>query len=404
MRSLRTGKEGQQLRISSAAEGVPASGIREIVNTVFSKPPGEIIRLEVGEPSFAPPAHVLEAAHAAVEAGVGYTPSTGILPLRSAIAERVSAETGVAVGVEQVVVAQGAIQGLSVAFSAILDPGDEVLIPDPGYPNYEMLVRLYHAGPRRYPLAAADGFLPRVETLDQLVGPRTKAIVLNSPGNPTGAVFPPELVRELVEFAAHRGIWVLSDEVYDELIFRGEPARALRYGADNVIAVYSFSKTYAMTGWRIGYVVAPRPLATVMAKLQEPLISCASGVSQQAALAAISGPQTAVAAMREEYRTRRDLVAALLAQLGIDAVTPQGAFYQMIPLAPGADSRAAAFDLLDAGVALAPGTAFGAVAADHVRLSLAASPVALLEGLERFGVWRERTANGRRLAPLPAST
>ncbi len=219
-------------------------------------------------------------------------------------------------------------------------------------------------------------------------------IVLNSPGNPTGTVFPPDVVRAIVELAARRDMWVLTDEVYDELVFEGEAANAAQHGRDGVVAVYSFSKTYAMTGWRVGYVAAPEELSALLGTVQEPLLSCISGVSQHAALAALEGPQDCVASMRDSYRARRDLLVGLLRDGGFEVVEPHGAFYQMLPLAPGADSRRAALDLLGDGVAVAPGTAFGAVAADHFRLSLASSEAVLREAVERIVEWAERTDRG----------
>jgi aspartate/methionine/tyrosine aminotransferase len=361
------------VHVSPLAERVPPSGIREIVNLVINRPPGEVLRLEVGEPNFKTPAHIVAAGAEAAAAGVGYTQSCGMLPLREAIADRIERIGGVRYEADQIVVTQGGVQGVSAVFAAILSPGDEVLIPDPAWPNYEMYALLRGGVPVHYPLPPGNGFVPDPNEIERLVTERTVAIVLNSPANPTGAVIGPDVVEALVRVAQRHGIWLLSDEVYDELIFEGEPANAAQYGADAVISLYSFSKNYAMTGWRVGYVACPTPLATLLTTIQEPLISCISGVSQYAALAALTGPQDCVAEMRAAYRSRRDLMVSLLTEAGFDIVHPHGAFYQMLAFAPGVDSRAAALDLVDHGVAVAPGTAFGTVAEDHARLSLASS-------------------------------
>jgi aspartate aminotransferase len=385
------------VQLSPLAEQVPPSGIREIVNLVINRPPGEVLRLEVGEPDFRTPEHIVHAAAEAAARGVGYTQSSGMLPLREALAARIARVGGVQYDASELVVAQGGVQGVSAVFAAILSPGDEVLLPDPAWPNYEMLVLLRGAVPVHYALPPSQGFVPDPSEVEGLVTPRTRAIVLNSPANPTGAVIDAEVVEALVRVAERHGVWLLSDEVYDELIFEGEPANAAQYGRDGVIGVYSFSKNYAMTGWRVGYVAVPKPLAALLTTIQEPLVSCISGVSQFAALAALEGPQGCVAEMRAAYQSRRDLIVSLLTSEGFDVVRPCGAFYQMLPFAPGVDSRAAAIDLVDHGVAVAPGTAFGSVAADHARLSLASSEQTIRGAVERIAAWAERTDRGAAL-------
>ncbi|WP_460832601.1 pyridoxal phosphate-dependent aminotransferase [Nocardioides hungaricus] len=379
---------------------LPPSGIREIVNRVFAIGSDRLLRLEIGEPDFAPPPHVVAAAHAAADEPVLYTPSVGILPLREALAARLTDRVGMPYDPWQVVVSQGAIQGIAACFHAILTPGDDVLIPDPGYPNYAMLATMVGARNVPYSLLPEHEFAPQVEELERLVTPRTRMIVINSPGNPTGAVWPAETVRAVVEFAAARGIWVLSDEVYDDLIFEGEPAHAARYAPDHVIGVYSFSKTFAMTGYRTGYLACPRPLADVLLVLQEPLISCCSAISQKAALAAITGPWDTVEDMRTTYARRRDLTHGLLQEAGFDVVRPRGAFYQMVPLAPGVDGRLAALDLVERGLAVAPGTAFGSTARSSIRLSLASDESTIRRGVELLAQWCIETGHGARLGEL----
>jgi aspartate/methionine/tyrosine aminotransferase len=381
---------------SSTAARVPGSGIREIVNLVVERG-GDILRLEIGEPDFRTPAHVIEAAHRAAQAGARYTQSAGTLALREAISAKLERVNQLRCPPERVIVCQGAVQGCSAVLSAVLEPGDEVLIADPAWPNYEMLTLLHGAVPVRYPAPPERGFLPDVSQIEALVGPRTRVLVINTPSNPAGAVFPTELLADLVELARRHDLVLLADEVYDELIFEGSKANAASLDPERVVGLYSFSKTYAMTGWRIGYVAAPAWLAPVLWTLQEPLVSCVSEVSQAAAVAALQGPQDCVAEMREAYRDRRDLVVRLLGEAGIEVAPPHGAFYLMLPFAPGVDGRRAALDLVGHGVSVAPGSAFGDAARSHARISLASSREVLRAAVGRLVAWYRETRGGASL-------
>ncbi|MFP4149337.1 MAG: pyridoxal phosphate-dependent aminotransferase [Nitriliruptoraceae bacterium] len=389
--------------MAPTAAAVQHSGIREIVNLVLGDPTLDVVRLEIGEPGFATPAHIV-AAGAQAAGSARYAPSAGHGHLREALAGRLARVHGLAVDAQDVIVTQGAVQACFATLAALVGPGDEVLLPDPAWPNYEMQTTLLGATPVRYPLRARQSFIPDPDEVAGLVTDRTRVLVLNSPGNPTGAVLPAETVQALVELAIDRDLVLLADEVYDELIFEGGAANVLAYDRDHVVGVYSFSKTYAMTGWRVGYAVAPRWLSPTLAKLQEPMLSCIPDPMAAGAMAALEGPQDIVPEMRDAYRSRRDLVVGLLADAGLEVATPRGAFYVMLPLAPGTDSRRAAIDLVRAGVSTAPGTAFGAVAADHLRLSLASVEADLREGLARLLRWYEASGGGRRLlAPSVAS-
>ena len=327
-------------RLSAAALAVPPSGIREIFNLVAGR--DDVLHLEVGEPDFPTPEHIVEAGVAAARRGVGYTQTAGLLELREAVCEKLARVNGLEYTPDQVLVTQGGAEAIAVLFAAAFSPGDEVLLPDPAWPNLNMLAILNGATPVFYAGDPAAGFRPDVDEIATKLSPRTRLLILNSPANPTGAVIPERDVRRVVELAVANGTLVVSDEVYEELIFEGGPVSAAAFDPDGVVGVYSFSKTYAMTGWRVGYMAAPREIAATLGHIQEPFISCVSGVSQAAALAALQGPQDCVREMREAYRTRRDLVVNLLADAGIAVVPPGGAFYQMLPLAPGADSRLAA--------------------------------------------------------------
>lgn len=381
--------------IAPTALAVQHSGIREIVNMVIGRPKGEVVRLEIGEPGFSTPEHIVNAG-ATAAATARYAPSAGHMVLRESLARRMARVTGVDVPAERIIVTQGGVQACALTMSALLSPGDEVLIPDPAWPNYEMIVAMLGGRTVRYPLPASSAFIPDPDHVASLMTPRTRVLVLNSPGNPTGAVFPKDVVRALVAAAAERDIVVLSDEVYDELIFEGEPADAIAIDPEHVVAIHSFSKTYAMTGWRVGWAVAPAWLAPTMAKLLEPMLSCIPDLTSAGALAALEGPQDAIADMRAAYRARRDLCVGLVTAAGIDVATPRGAFYLMVPLADGVDSRGAAIDLVAHGVSVAPGTAFGSSAADHIRISLASEEPDLREGIRRLTDWYAATDGGAR--------
>lgn len=389
-----TAGSGRSRRLAAPAAAVPGSGIREIVMLAYGR--SDVVHLEIGEPDSATPAHVVAAGDAALATANRYTPSAGVPPLRRAIAERLHTRYGLSDDPEGVIVTQGAVQGLAAVLAVLIEPGDEVLVPDPAWPNYEMQTLLLGGVPVRYPLRPERGFRPDPAEVAALVTDRTRALVLNTPSNPTGAVLEPELVRALVECAVARGVTVIADEVYDEIVFDGVHANAAAMAPDDVVSVFSFSKTYAMTGSRVGYLTAPSWLAPTLARVQEPLLSSISAASQASALAALQGPQDVVGAMVDTYRRRRDLVVRRLAGAGMPVAAPAGAFYLMLPLAPGADSRAAALDLVGHGVALAPGTAFGAVAADHLRLSLASSEQDLRTGLDRYTTWYDATSGGLR--------
>lgn len=371
--------------LGQAAVDMPGSGIREIVHRAI--PMADAIRLEVGEPNFATPQHIIEAAYRAANEGfTKYGPSAGLHSLRELLAQRVTRVNGYAVTPTQVNVAVGGVQGILAAFLALLDPGDEILIPDPAWPNYEMSILLCHAVPVHYPLYIEDGFIPQIDRLEELVTERTKLLIINSPSNPTGAVFPKKTIEALVEFAQRHDLYLMADEVYDEFVFDGEHISPAIYDPERVISVYSFSKIYAMTGWRVGYVVANEKISQVISKIQEPQISCVSSVGQKAAEAALTGPQDCVRQMCESYHERRDVVVNVLKNEGRYVYTPQGAFYIMVDIGDsGLDSRQFALRLLEEQkVAVAPGTAFGNFGNNFVRISLATEKNLLLEGVRRL--------------------
>jgi aspartate aminotransferase len=376
------------------AASMPRSAIREIMALAAGRP--SVIHLEVGDPDLDTPPHIAAAMDAAVRAGAThYAPNAGLPALRAAIAARASARAGRSVAPERVVVTTGAVNALFASLLAVLDPGDEVLLPDPGWPNYESIAHLAGATARHYPMPAERGFLPDVAEIRALVGPRTKALLLNTPGNPTGAVFPAELMRDLATLAQDTGLHLVSDEIYEDIVFEGTHASIGSFAVDDrAFLISGFSKSYAMTGWRLGWVVCPPDLAPVVAGLLEPVVSCAPTMIQLAGEAALKGPQDSVAEMTALFRRRRDVVVEALGQSPLLPVVPHGAFYAFLDIgASGLGSldfaRAA---LAEADVAVVPGISFGPASDRFVRIALTVPEATLREGLARLRALVERRA------------
>ena len=365
---------------------MPQSGIREIVSLAVKVP--DCIRLDLGEPNFATPRHISDASYqAALDGFTKYTPPVGLPSLRAAIAGKLERVNGLDVEPEHIITGSGATSVLFNSCIALLEHGDEVLLPDPGWPNWEMMVLATGGKVVRYPTPASNGFLPDPASLDHLVTPRTKAIMLNTPSNPTGAVMPEALVREMVTFAKRHDLWVISDECYDEFVFDSTHASAARFDEDGrVISVFSCSKTYAMTGWRVGYGVAPAEVAQVLAKLQQPTIGSICAIAQKAAEAALNGPQDIVTEMRTYYAERRDQAMALAEQFGLRTWRPEGAFFAMIDISDAThDTYGFARKLVsERKVSVAPGETFGPAGAGLIRVSLATDPDKLEIGLSRI--------------------
>lgn len=378
--------------ISPSADAMPRSGIRRVMDAAWALG-GPFIGLHVGEPSFEPPEHVTRAAAEAYAAGdTHYVPNAGVPALREAISAKVAEQNSIDAPADRVVVTAGGAQALHLAFSLTLSAGDEVLIPDPGWPNYTMAVGLLQATPVGYPLRPERDFVPDIAELEKLVTPRTRMIIVNSPSNPLGTVIPRDTIEELVRFAERHDIWLLSDECYDALTYGAEhvsPARFDRNGV--VLSAFSFSKTYAMTGVRVGYLITPEGLGSDAAKLQEPMVACVNAPAQAAAVAALTGPQDAVREMRDTYARRRELAMSLLDERGIRYVEPHGAFYIWIDVSDrtgGSVDEWAVRLLQEHRVAVAPGTAFGPGGEGWARLSLAAGDEDISTGIERIGEMR----------------
>ncbi len=369
------------------------SGIRAVMALAAARQAAglPVIHMEVGQPDFPTPPHIVEAAFKATRAGfTGYTPNTGIISLREAIAERTARRCGVAVDVANVCVTSGAVMAIYLALMAIIEPGDEVLIPDPGWPNYRSAVGLAGGKVSAFELDRKAGYAIDLARLKRRIGPRTRAIIINFPGNPTGAAIDASALAGLLALADEHGLTVISDEVYEDFVFEGDHVSALRNeGRDRLIVISGASKSYAMTGWRIGWMIARPELVDAAAKLVEPVTSCPAAVSQAAAEAAIRGPQDCVAEMKQAYKRRARLAVDILKPAGLLMAEPAGAFYAMVDIsASGLRSDAFVRALLEkTGVAVAPGATFGPSSDGAVRISTAIDDKDVVEGCTRIKVF-----------------
>ncbi|HEX5165406.1 MAG TPA: pyridoxal phosphate-dependent aminotransferase [Thermomicrobiales bacterium] len=350
-----------------------------------------IVHLEIGEPDFDTPAHIVEAGIAALRAGeTHYTPAAGIPQLREAIAEYTSLTRGVELAPERVVVTPGAKPIMFFVIQALAGEGDEVVYPDPGFPIYESVIN--YAGATAVPLRLSEerGFSFAPEELAGLVSERTSLVIINSPHNPTGGTISPEALDELARLANEYDFMVLSDEIYARMLYDGAHESIItRPGMlERTIILDGFSKTYAMTGWRLGYGVMPLEMAEQVTRLAVNCNSCVAAFTQIAGVAALTGPQEPAEAMIAEFRRRRDAVVAGLNEIpGVTCRTPAGAFYVFPNISSfGRSSTEIASLLMDeGGVSLLAGTAFGAAGEGYLRLSYANSLANLELALERIG-------------------
>jgi aspartate/methionine/tyrosine aminotransferase len=348
----------------------------------------DVLHLEIGEPDFPTPPHVVEAAQRAVADGVvKYTVSRGLPSLRELIATKLGDRNGIDAGADRVVVTAGGTPAILETLMVLLHPGDGVLLPDPGWPVFALSASLQQARVLRYRVRPETGYLPDLDELAALA-PEARVLVVNSPSNPTGAVYDRATLEALYELARAHDLAILSDEVYEDIVFDGEHVSLSALDEDGrVVSIFSFSKGYAMTGWRIGYATGSSAFVETLVRVQEPVIGCPSYVSQKAAEAALTGPQEVLATQRDEYRTRRDAVVPLLREHGLFVAEPRGTFYAMANVSPlGADTYDVARRLLlQERVAVAPGETFGPGGGGLVRLSLAGSLDVVTEAVARVG-------------------
>ena len=394
-------------RLAPHTDSVPPSGIRRIFELAHAL--DDVILLVIGEPDVpvAPPI-LVEGALAWTEDDTAYTPNGGITPLREAIVREVARRNRIHTDIERVWVTNGATQALFLAMSLVLDPGDEVLVPDPGYTTFTMNAHLLNAVPVRYPLRPDNDFAPDLAELARLITPRTRLLIVNSPSNPLGAVFDERTLQALLDFAHEHDLWIVSDEVYERFSYEhphvsiaslepsGTPERADARGDDDrVLTVFSASKTYALTGARVGWLLTPSGFAPLLRSAQEAMISCINTPAQRAVLAALEGSQQPVEDAAAHYRDNLAAATALLRERGIRYLEPTGAFYLWVDVSHATGGDVAGWAerfLLEQRVAVAPGSAFGRMGEGWIRLCVAASVDDLLEGIRRLP------------APVPAST
>ena len=376
---------------SIRARSMPRSAIREMMALAAGRP--DVIHLEVGEPDAPTPAHIIKGAFEAAQAGwTKYSANAGLPTLRALIASRMSGRWGVQVVPDQVVVTTGAVGAVYSAISTVVDAGDEILLPDPGWPNYESMAHLLHVKAVRYNLLAKNGFLPDPDDIESRITEKTKVILINTPTNPTGAVFPERLMARLADIAQNRGVYLISDEIYEDIVFEGQHVSAGSLGiGDRTFVVSGLSKSYSMTGWRLGWLICGSELAHVASSLQESLTSCASTISQKAGEVALSGSQDFTRTFCGNYRRRRDILVQVFSNTGVLPAVPAGAFYALIDIS---STGLSSFDfakrlLLEYSVACVPGGTFGQSCEQFVRVAFTIDDDQLREGLLRLRAFIE---------------
>ncbi|HET7224864.1 MAG TPA: pyridoxal phosphate-dependent aminotransferase [Candidatus Eisenbacteria bacterium] len=351
----------------------------------------KVVHLEIGEPDFDTPRNIRRAAAAALEDGwTHYGPSAGLPEFRKLIADQWGAERGIPCDADNVVVTPGAKPIMFFVMLALLEEGDEVLYPNPGFPIYESVANFINARPVPLRLREERDFDLDLAEVERLITPRTKLLVINSPHNPTGAVLHPDTVQGLADLARKHDFWVLSDEIYARIQYDGEhrSIAALPGMAERTIVLDGFSKTYAMTGWRLGFGIMDKPLAVHVARLMTNSNSCTASFIQRAGMEALAGPQDEVQAMLREFRRRRDVIVEGLSQLpGVRCTMPHGAFYAFPNITgTGLSSAELARLLLEqAGVACLSGTSFGQFGEGYLRFSYANSLENIRTALQSMG-------------------
>jgi len=381
--------------VSSRLADIPFAGIRKVFEKAgkLEAQGKKVIHFEIGRPDFDTPAHIKEAAKKALDKGfVHYTPNLGTLDLRQALSESLMTYKNVAYDpLTEIMVTAGGQEAMYLSLMALLEPGDEVLIPDPGYSQFTTCVRLAQGIPVPYPLLLEKNSAPDLEAAGMLLSDRTRAIIVNSPHNPTGGVMTPQQIEGVCGFAKNYHLFLFSDDAYDRMLFEGKRfmSPASFPGMKERTAIWgSLSKTYSMTGWRIGYLAAPADLVAGAVKMQQNVLLSVCSFAQAGAVAALQAPQECVETMVSEFERRRRVILDGISHApGLSALTdPRGAFYVFVRHnTPGKDSSALADYLLDhGGVAVVPGTTFGENGDGCFRISFATSYEDCKEGMERM--------------------
>ncbi|MDL2293617.1 pyridoxal phosphate-dependent aminotransferase [Ruminococcaceae bacterium OttesenSCG-928-D13] len=378
------------MRISSKAQQIKPSAIRKMFNQALEY--DNVISFTLGEPDFTAPPNVVQAAERALEEGkTKYSPNIGILELREAVSHRLAASHGLSYSPkDEIVITIGAMGALHLAMMCLLEEGDEVLISAPCWTNYIQIVTMCGGVPVLVPALEANDFVPDPAVLEEHITSRTRLILLNSPANPTGGVIDHDTLEKIAGLCVQHGLYVLSDEVYRTIAFDGvtvESIATFPQMQERTVVVDSFSKAYAMTGWRVGFAAAPRELVLEMTKLQENVSACCPTPCQYAAVEALSGPQQCIDAMNLQYKARRNLVIEQINRMpGLSCKTPKATFYAFVNITgTGLSSEDFAMQLLrQHQVVVVPGTAFGPQGEGYVRISYATSLEQITEGLDRI--------------------
>jgi aminotransferase len=382
-------------RISRRVRAIPSSGIRRFFDIAASMP--NVISLGVGEPDFLTPPEIRAAGQRSIDETTSYTSNSGLIELRVALSEHLERLYGVHYDPEQeLLLTIGVSEGMLISALALLDPGDEVLLPEPCFVSFPAAIQFADAVPVHVPTRLEHNFQVRTADLEAAITPRTRAMLIGYPNNPTGAVMPRERMLELAEFAERNDLLVLSDEIYDRLVYGVEHTcfAALPGMRDRTVLLGGFSKAYAMTGWRLGWIAASADIIAAATKVHQYAIMSAPTMSQYAALEALRCGEASVARMRAEYDRRRKVVVSGLNQIGLPTFEPKGAFYAFPSVAGlGLSSEQFCEQLLLAEqVAVVPGDAFGPSGAGHVRLCYATAMDQIETALERIDRFVRRAA------------
>ncbi|WP_029913650.1 pyridoxal phosphate-dependent aminotransferase [Pelobacter seleniigenes] len=370
------------MQIADRMAEIRFSGIRKILEQVnlLEKQGRHIIRLEIGRPDFDTPQHIKDAAIQALNNGqVHYSSNYGISQLSEAICNKLETENRVTYAPQEVIVTAGANEAVFIAMMALLNPGDEVLIPDPCWVAYHPCATMAGATPVSVPLHFAKGFVPQVEDIAAQITPKTRMLVINTPQNPTGVVYGPETLQKLAQLAVEHNLYVLSDEIYERIIYDG--ARHVSIATfpgmrERTVIINGMSKIFSMTGWRLGYAAADRPLTDAMIRIHQNTMACATSFAQWGGVAALNGPQQPAEEMVAEFKRRRNFLYQALQEMpGVRPVHPSGAFYLFVNIEElGRSSEEVAMHLLEkAGVAVVPGSSFGRFGEGCLRISYANS-------------------------------
>ena len=375
--------------LSANAAGLPESGIRKMFNLAETQD-HDLIRLELGEPDFGTPEHIIDSAYKAAQNGAThYTHSAGILELREAIANITEKDGRKTDPASEVLVTTGAIEAIYFALLTTTNPGEEVIVPTPAWSSYYTQAKALGINLTEVPMSKDDGFDLKPSRISDTITNQTSCLIINTPCNPTGQVYGENDLQRIVEIAAEHNSFVIFDIVYDNLTYTDDAPSipAIADDEEHVLLAHSLSKTYAMTGWRVGWLIGPEPIIDAGAKLHQATTSCVSSPSQHAALAALNGPQTPSNEMYNKFNSRRDYLVQRMDSIpNITCVAPQGTFYAFpnVRSLEGTSFEIAKRLLLDYGVVTVPGDSFGTVGSDHLRLSFANSMEKLELALDRL--------------------